>query len=190
MSPYKVPSPTTPLTGKNIRLRLAETSDAEFILSLRLNEQLNRYISKTADGLEKQIAWLNTYKEREKNGIEYYFIVELLDGAPVGTVRIYDFHSDSFCWGSWLIKREAPNYVAIESALNVYEFAFYSLDFERSHFDVRRDNERVIAFHQRFGAQITHSDAENHFFTYGRADYEQARIRYRKYLPPMSGHSN
>ncbi|KVO00167.1 hypothetical protein WJ69_31460 [Burkholderia ubonensis] len=190
MPPRNAANHPTPLTGKTIRLRLAEPSDAEFILSLRLNEQLNRFISKTADDTEKQTAWLNSYKEREKEAIEYYFIIELMDGTPVGTVRIYDFHGDSFCWGSWLIKRDAPNYVAIESALNVYEFAFYSLGFESSHFDVRRDNERVLAFHQRLGARITHSDAENHFFTYGKTEYEHVRSRYRKFLPAMSNHSD
>lgn len=32
--------------------------------------------------------------------------------------------------------------------MNVYEFAFYNLGFNASHFDVRKDNDRVVAFHK------------------------------------------
>ncbi|MFM0212257.1 GNAT family N-acetyltransferase [Paraburkholderia sediminicola] len=183
MSHRHVIRPSTPVVGKSICLRYAEPSDAEFILSLRSDEQLNRFISKTTADIDNQVAWLAGYKERERAGSEHYFIIELRDGTPVGTVRIYDYRGDSFCWGSWLIRSDAPSHVAIESALNVYEFAFYSLGFKQSHFDVRRANERVVAFHQRFGAQITHSDDLDHFFIYGRDAYERVRTKYRKFLP-------
>jgi RimJ/RimL family protein N-acetyltransferase len=183
MSHRHVTRLSTPVIGKSICLRYAEPSDAEFILSLRQDEQLNQFISKTAADLDQQVGWLTGYKERERMGSEHYFIIQLLDGSSVGTVRLYDYRGDSFCWGSWLIKPDAPSYVAIESAINVYEFAFYSLGFKQSHFDVRRGNERVIAFHQRFGAHIIHSDERDHFFIYDRETYEHVRQKYRKFLP-------
>ncbi|APR35213.1 GNAT family N-acetyltransferase [Paraburkholderia sp. SOS3] len=179
-------SPAAPIVGRSIRLRYAEPADAEFILSLRLDERRNRFISKTTTEIERQAAWLATYKEREQAGTEHYFVIELLDHTPVGTVRIYDYQDDSFCWGSWLIKPDAPGQVAIESALNIYEFAFYSLGFNKSHFDVRRDNERVVAFHLRFGARIISSDEQDHFFDYRREMYEEIRARYRKFLPDQN----
>jgi RimJ/RimL family protein N-acetyltransferase len=183
MSDRHVTRLSTPVIGRSICLRYAEPSDAEFILSLRQDEQLARFISKTSVGVREQVAWLEGYKERERKGLEHYFIIELRNGTPVGTVRIYDYRGDSFCWGSWLIKSDAPNYVAIESALNIYEFAFYSLGFQKSHFDVRRGNERVVAFHQRFGAEIAHSDEQDRFFSYSKEAYEQVRQKYQKFLP-------
>ncbi|MFP3553205.1 GNAT family N-acetyltransferase [Paraburkholderia sp. SIMBA_049] len=176
-------SSAPPIIGKSIRLRYAEPADAEFVLSLRLDERRNRFINRTATEVEKQAAWFTAYKERERAGAEHYFIIELLDRTPVGTVRIYDYRGDSFCWGSWLIKPDAPSQVAIESALNIYEFAFCSLGFRKSHFDVRRDNERVVAFHQRFGARILLSDEQDYFFEFTKEAYEKVRTKYRKFLP-------
>ncbi|MGQ7116015.1 hypothetical protein ACUOFC_65445, partial [Escherichia sp. TWPC-MK] len=40
----------------------------------------------------------------------------------------------------------------MESALLVYHFAFVELGFEQSHFDVRKNNEKVIEFHKKMGA--------------------------------------
>jgi len=56
------------------------------------------------------------------------------------------------------------NYVSIESALAVYEFGFYELGFQRSHFEVNRDNLKVIKFHIGFGASVTSFDDVNYYF--------------------------
>ena len=169
--------------GKNIRLRLARPTDAAFILSLRLDPTRNRFVSTVPDDAELQAAWLTEYQLRESQGLEYYFIIERGGGQPAGTVRLYDFQGDSFCWGSWMMVPDTPPSVAMESALLVYELAFYNLGFCKSHFEVQVQNERVIAFHKRFGARITHSTALDHFFTYGKEDYEAIRSRFKKFLP-------
>ena len=41
----------------------------------------------------------------------------------------------------------------------------------RKEFDVRKGNERVIAFHQRFGANITDEDELNYYFNYSIQNY-------------------
>ena len=129
-----------------------------------------------------QAAWIARYKDCEAAGLEFYCIIEL-DRKAVGTVRLYDFQGDSFSWGSQMIVSGAPSSAAIASALLVYEFAFYTLGFKRSHFSVRILNERVVASHQRFGAKIDHSDDLDYFFTYGKADCERTRSRYTRFLP-------
>ena len=77
---------------------------------------------------------------------------------------MYDFKSDSFCWGSWIIKEDAPKTTAIESALQIYEFGFYSLGFEKAYFSVRKGNNKVIAFHKRFGTKIADENELYYFF--------------------------
>ena len=95
---------------------------------------------------------------------------------------MYDFQDNSFCWGSWLIKEHAPKTTAIESALQIYEFGFYKLGFEKSHFDVRIDNNKVIALHQRFGAKIVDEDNLDYFFNFEKRDYEITKEKYKRYL--------
>lgn len=171
------------IAGRSIRFRFVEDSDADFILKLRLDPRLNRFISPSENNLSKQVAWIQNYKHREKNGTEYYFIIETKDLEPIGTVRIYDFQDKSFCWGSWILAVGAPATAAIESALLIYHIGFDIIGFTQSHFDVRIENERVCSFHEKFGAKKVRSDHLDNFYIFKRPDYETAKLRYGKYLP-------
>ena len=169
--------------GRTARLRLATEADAPFIFKLRHDESRNRYLSTIGDEVAAQAVWLRKYKEREARGEEYYFIIEDAAGEPRGTLRIYDYRGDSFSWGSWIIAPGAPPALAIESALLVYEFAFGQLGFRNCHFEVRKGNERVVAFHERFGARKSGEDELAYQFTYPREAYDAIRARYARYLP-------
>lgn len=160
---------------KSIRLRLVEESDACFILSLRLDERYNRFLSKGAADVEAQKAWIRKYKQDEASGFQYYFIIERLDGIPCGTVRIYDLQPDSFCWGSWILNEDKTRHAAIESTLLVYEVGFNRLGFSRSHFDVMKANKGVVAFHKRMGAAIVREDDQNYYFEITKQSVERSR---------------
>lgn len=167
---------------KHVKLRLATVNDSEFILNLRLDTNLNKYVSEVDNDLEKQKQWMVGYKEREQNRKEFYFIIESLQGESYGAVRLYNFKGGSFCWGSWMIQKDSPAYASIESALSIYEFAFYTLGFHRSHFDVRKGNDKVVKFHEGFGAKRVSSDTENYYFNFEKTDYEITKKRYKKFL--------
>jgi RimJ/RimL family protein N-acetyltransferase len=167
------------ISGNTIDLRLVELDDAEFILRLRLDERLNQHISATETNVETQVEWLRRYKEREQQGREYYFIVEGKDGEPYGTVRLYDFQQDSFCWGSWIMLPGNPT-KAFESAVLAYQCGFENLGFAKSHFNVDKNNSRVVAFHKRFGAKVVREDETNYYFQASKADFEAAKVRYQK----------
>lgn len=51
----------------------------------------------------------------------------------------------------------------MESALTVYAYAVDHLGFTAAHFDVRRGNERVWKFHERFGAVRVDENEEDYF---------------------------
>lgn len=167
------------LIGKNINLRNVTTADAAFILELRLNPELNAYLSKTDCGLTAQIEWIERYLQEEN---EFYFIIEDKDENSFGTVRIYDLQLDSFCWGSWIIHRDAPMNTAIESVLILYEFAFHKLGYKKSHFDVRKNNFKVIEFHRRFGAKITNESDIDYFFNFTVQDFDETKKRYKRFI--------
>jgi RimJ/RimL family protein N-acetyltransferase len=168
--------------GKNINMRTVETEDAEFIYTMRKNEDKTKCLSKVIGTIESQKEWIKSYKQREEAKEEFYFVIESKDKEKLGLVRMYDFKDESFCWGSWLIKEDAPKSTAIESALQIYEFGFYNLKFQKSHFDVRKGNDKVIAFHQRFGAKIVDEDELDYFFNFEKNDYEITKERYKRYL--------
>jgi RimJ/RimL family protein N-acetyltransferase len=156
--------------------------DAEFILAVRSDPELGRHLSMTLPSIEEQRMWVRNYKQRETAGTEHYFIINK-GKKKLGTIRIYDFRSDSFCWGSWIILRGTPHQVAMASVLMVYDFAFNQLGFLKSHFDVRRDNLSVKRFHIRMGAQIVNSDEHNEYFVLCADTY----YKYRPKLVRLAG---
>ncbi len=100
----------------------------------------------------------------------------------LGLVRVYDLKKDSFCWGSWLIKNGAPKSTAIESSLQIYEFGFGELGFQQSHFDVRKENQKVVVFHERFGAVRVNEDELNYYFIFKESTYQNTKRKYKKFV--------
>lgn len=166
--------------GKNVDLREVCAGDASFILLLRTDPKLNANLSPTPPDIQQQRAFI---AHALQDPDTYYFLITAKDGQPLGTIRIYDLKPDSFCWGSWIISPQAPLTAAVESALLIYDFGFFCLHFHRAHFDVRKDNRRVIDFHLRFGAKITTEDEQNFYFEISLDDYLATRERYARFLP-------
>ena len=152
------------LKSKTIQIRLVEEFDAEFILKLRLDPNYNQFLSSVNPDIEAQREWIRIYKNDEKKGKQFYFIIERLDGTQCGTVRIYDLIRDSCSWGSWILNEEKTRYAALESAFLVYEYGFNHLGFNNSHFEVRKGNDKVASFHKKMGAVKTSEDDMNEYF--------------------------
>ena len=168
------------IQGRTLVLRDAGVADAAFILGLRTDERKARHLSHTPPSLSEQVAWLERYRH---STCEAYFIIEASGGEPLGTVRLYDPQGDSFCWGSWILKDGAPSSAAIESALMVYAYALDSLGFRCAHFQVQRANQRVWAFHERFGAVRVDQDDTEFRYTLSNAAIRASMQRYRRFMP-------
>lgn len=182
------PAPTirkaSQILGKTLMFRDVSLNDAGFILGLRTDEQKSRYLSVTTPDLKQQQEWIQRYLISQDQA---YFLIATKDGEPLGTVRLYDAQGDSFCWGSWIIKSGAPVHAAIESALMVYAYALDFLGFSRAHFDVRKANEHVWRFHERFGATRVGESALDYYYRIEPDAIAASRQRYRRYLPePIS----
>lgn len=167
------------LRGKTLEFRDATESDAEFILSLRTDSVKSRFLSATSSDVEEQRAWLRRYAVLDDQA---YFIIESA-GKPIGTVRLYDAQGESFCWGSWILVADAPKVAAIESALMVYAYSIDHLQFRGAHFEVRKGNQGVWEFHERFGAVRYQEAPEEYLYKISLADIQKSRSRYARYLP-------
>ena len=172
------------LQGKTLVFRDAAVEDADFILGLRTDEAKSRHLSRVSGALADQQAWLAAYAQREG---EAYFVIEGLAGDRLGTVRLYDARvidgQPSFCWGSWILSDTASSSAAIESALMVYAYALDTLGFTNAHFQVNLGNERVCAFHERFGARRVSQDEVEIEYTLANEAIREAMKRYARFLP-------
>lgn len=167
------------ILGHRLRLRNASETDAGFILGLRTDREKARHLSEVSGDLSDQVTWLQHYANRLDQA---YFIVEDIDAGSVGTVRLYDAKGASFCWGSWIIRDGAAPSHAYESALIVYHYAL-SLGFTAAHFDVRKANQSVWRFHERFGAQRTGETRRDYLYVIEHPAILAALKRYARYLP-------
>ena len=165
------------LESKTIRLRLVNEDDADFILKLRLDERYNQFLSAVTPDLNAQREWIRKYKEDESCGVQYYFIIEKLNGGRCGTVRVYDLREQSFCWGSWILNEDKSKYSAVESAFLVYKFGFEVLGYSKSHFDVMKGNDKVVSFHKRMGAIQTGEDEKNYYYEINQKAVQAAMER-------------
>ena len=174
------------IDGPNLRLRLIGPEDAAYVFALRTDSTYNRHLSAVSGSVLDQCRWIEAYKSREAAGLEYYFIVERLDGTRCGTVRLYDIGAGSFTWGSWILDHNKPCKAALESAVLVYIVAFENLDLKVARFDVRQENANTLSFHRRFGATETHRTDLDIFFEYPRSRFEADRAGYLAILKEVA----
>jgi RimJ/RimL family protein N-acetyltransferase len=165
--------------GNNVVFRNASTDDAEFIVGLRTDPEIGKYLSHTSSDVALQVGWLEQYAT---DNTQVYFIIEDKHGERFGTVRLYDPQGDSFCWGSWILRKERPKGFAMESALMVYRFAI-GLGFERAHFDVRKENEKTWKFHEWFGAVRVSETDEDYIYNISLVAILSAFVKFWNYMP-------
>lgn len=151
--------------------RLVNENDAEFIVKLRTDSLLSRFIHPTSPDINEQKRWINKYKEREKNGLDFYFIF-FHNNEPFGLNRLYNikWEEKKFTSGSWLCKHGTPTNLVVASSLIPRILAFEQLNMElEDGFDgVHENNVKVIKFNEMMGMVRTGSimDEKGKFFTY------------------------
>lgn len=135
-----------------IQARFVTEDDAEFIIKLRTDPRLTRFIHDTDSDMQKQREWIRNYKVREAEGKEYYFVVSNKD-IPAGLIRIYNIHDKVFTVGSIIMDKEAPIHCALAATIMAKEIAFETLDLElEDTFDgVHVDNKQVVKLSLSWG---------------------------------------
>jgi acetyltransferase-like isoleucine patch superfamily enzyme/RimJ/RimL family protein N-acetyltransferase len=170
------------LRGKHVNLRLVEMEDAEFIVSLRSDERSRKYLSVVSDHIDAQLEWTLAYKKREAQGEEFYYVIQLPDGLPVGLIRIYDLTPDVFSGGSWIIAPGQPHRIAVETVVLLYDLCFDQLGYDKVLLQVVKENQSVIKFHERFGAQLQSEDEKHVYLVNTYESMRGPRQRFKESL--------
>ena len=169
----------------HIRLRLITDADAGFVVALRQDRSRSRFLHAVENDLEAQQEWIRGSRERTARKTEYYWVVEThrhTPALPVGLVRLSSVTADSFVFGSWVMAPCAPVAAGIESYLAACDFGFGALGCQRYFAEVRHDNGRALAFHQRVGSADQGGSPECQRFEQTLDRYLIFRRRYRRYV--------
>lgn len=136
------------LEGRAFRLRPVETSDAQTIIDIRLEDaRRNKFINKVSPDVNEQVKWLNNYFE---NGNGVYFAVEnKKTGETEGFIRIYDYAGGRAEWGSLVVKKGS---LAIpETVYLIINFAFSTLGLTELFGIVLNGNKASQKLHDKLG---------------------------------------
>ena len=164
--------------------RTVEADDAPFILHLRSNEKLSRFLSRTSPLLTDQEKWIHQYKTREHNSEEFYFVTIDASGKRIGLARIYNLlpERSSFEIGSWLYAPDAGMRAPILGDLAIRDHGYEVLGFRNCHFEVRRENRSVVRYHLNFSSELIGEDTLNFYFTLSYENYSTHRSKLLKLL--------
>ncbi len=164
-----------------LHVRLVCEEDAEFIVSLRTDEKLARYLHATDDSVDKQVEWIKQYKIREASGEDYYFIYEK-DGQTIGVNRIYDikYEQEQVTAGSWICKSDGM--LSIYTIMILRDIIFDLMGAKYDYFDVRKGNKKVQRLHEMCGANKVSSDELNYYYCLTSDAYKQNKEQILKLI--------
>jgi RimJ/RimL family protein N-acetyltransferase len=134
------------IKGFAFRLRPIALSDAKFIVELRNDSTLTKYLHPISPLVKDQEAYLENYFTREG---DYYFVIERMN--PEGLIALYniDKNAKKAEFGRWVLRRGSQ--AAVESALLLYQVAFNHLNLERVYCHTIKENHKVVSFHNSCG---------------------------------------
>ena len=161
-----------------LSVRLVTEEDTAFIMGLRTDENKSRFIHKTDNDIQKHLEWLNQYKQREREGRDYYFIYHDKNLNPVGLNRIYNIYEYYGTPGSWICPSSNTPETTIATYFIGKDIAFEILGLDLLIFDVRKLNKSVWKLHQMLGAKRIGESDIDYYFSMSKVDYLKNRDKY------------
>jgi len=162
-------------------VRLVNENDSQFILNLRTDPNLSKYINSTENDIEKQINWIREYKIREKNGKDYYFIYSQ-NGEYIGLNRIYNINGKVGTSGSWVCKPNIPYELTWLTVVIIREIFFEVLNLDIDIFDTRKENKKVIRMHHLLGAHKIYENEIDVFHYLTKEDFKKSKPKFLQYI--------
>lgn len=158
-----------------LRVRLVNEDDADFILSLRANPGRTKFMITLDNEIESQKKWIQEYKQREKEGLDYYFIFSNVEDIPIGVSRIshIDFDAKTGKSSSW-ITVEGLKFEPFKILIFTNEIIFNSLEIEMSWGEVHKNNSRAIKIFKLFGYNLKDNKTEYYDFSIVKNNFLKA----------------
>ena len=132
-------------------MRPVTLADAEFIVKLRNQPDVARGINPTSVNVERQRDWIRAYLAREN---EFYWIIEDLNGRPIGTEGYYNYSQqrNEIESGRWVMMKDVHINV-VASRIQFFDFAFDVIGVDNIYFDIVESNKSVVLFQEICGSR-------------------------------------
>ena len=141
--------------GATIRLRGLEPADAAFFHHWNEDTGTQKFLDHIwfPSTLTRVQQWAEKTALKEVNEDEFFFVIEDLNGNPVG--MIHPSHCDkrngNFSYGIGVVEEARRKGYAIEAAQMVLRYYFNELHYHKACVGIIADNEASIALHRKLG---------------------------------------
>ncbi len=136
------------LVGRYVTLKAVTPDDAEFILSIRNDEQFKGKIPKLNCSIEEQRQWI--IKQR-KMPEDYYYIIWSKDGKRLGTLGAYCAENGEYETGR-IVSYGDPR-ENMEAYLLMLDFVFSKRDYVTGW--CFAENKKIVTLNSKLGTIIT-----------------------------------
>lgn len=134
------------LEGRFVDLVSASADDAKFILGLRNDATISKYLPKLNITVDQQIKWIEAQRD---NLSSYYFVMKTKASESIGTFGVYDIldsHAETGRFAS--IGDSMQN---VEAMVLLFDFVFHTLRLDYITCWVYSDNKSVLSLNTKFG---------------------------------------
>lgn len=171
---------------KNLSLKEVSLRDVRYVYRLRSDKHLTKYINpRKNDTINKQRVWLKEYLIRRKNNDEFYFIFQIKNKniyKNLGFARIIRLNQNTFHFGGWILEKNSKPWVALESCLSIYEYAFKKLKYKKSLLWINLKNSDVINYHKYLGAKFVKKDKREIYLSFDMKRFLELRKKFKNFF--------
>lgn len=143
------------IEGKTVRLRSIEERDAEVTFRMRSDPEKAKYVHPAKGTVEDQLSYIR--KQRETPG-DYLFIVEDLNGNPIGMKGVYNYNKEMNEVETGRFIGYGSQVQNIEALMLSFDFAFDFMQVDRIVMSALENNSVMLGIQQRFGVEFTYRD--------------------------------
>lgn len=132
--------------GKTMYLRPVEISDAEFLVKIRNDKEMTKYLHPVSLSVEREREWIA--RQRNRQG-DYFFMICGLDGSALGAIRLSGIANGSGEVGSLVSYGNSVQNIEAELYITDFAFNIIGLSYLRGYTCIA--NRAVISYHKKLG---------------------------------------
>lgn len=143
------------IEGKTVRLRSVEERDAEITYKMRNDPEKARFVRPSKSTVEGQRDYI---KNQRTVPDDYLFVIEDLQGNPIGMKGVYNFNRDKNEVETGRFIGYGSQVQNIEALLLSFDFAFEVMKVDRIVMSALENNHVMLGIQRRFGVEFTYRD--------------------------------
>lgn len=173
------------IEGQTVKLRAVEERDAEVTFKMRSDPEKSRFFHAAKGTVEDQ---LNYIKKQRKTPGDYLFIIEDLDGNPIGMKGLYNYDPQKKEIESGRFVGFGSQVQNIEALILSCDFAFNELNVETINMAALENNSVMLGIQRKLGVVFTFKEklegieAENIHSYLTKEEYLKSKVKIDKLI--------